>query len=468
MGPFINSLTDNIQYVPDAAYPSEKVLYLPVAVEILQFSEAIASLAANDSYFASCERDEKGHCTTGGGSGAASGGKGGGKSSSKDEGIDIEARPVEGAGKAGKGTAAKGVAITAKKSELGAVDKWLAGEGEKSNHPAAAAIRAVTEKIGHLEHAGKAIAVASAQYVKDKVADSTSRLPGPAQKVANAAFIGLRTMAGVGRAGVVLGAKAAFSYWTGITEVAGRVAERKGANPEQGKKIRAALSAIDMGSLEAAKGGAIASLIPALSHALHFSHAAAKITASLPVASCAYLAANGVRHPIHTIMAASSAIADLGKATGKIIAHPVKTAKAIGREAASEFKKGYNIGGVSKAATKSGQQAAQSQARAQASTGRRPVRDMVHHAQGDPSSKVEGVANMVADALEAHGYSDWYLALFSAALDAGEKVPDAIDSANAAYAAQPKSPIPDDFKPTPKDDDDAMTAVFGSWIHDVK
>lgn len=52
----------------------------------------------------------------------------------------------------------------------------------------------------------------------------------------------------------------------------------------------------------------------------------------------------------------------------------------------------------------------------------------------------ERAADALAEALEAHGYDDWYVALLCAALDEGLPLPEAAALAAEAYKKRPGGP----------------------------
>lgn len=234
--------------------------------------------------------------------------------------------------------------------------------------------------VGHAEH------VASA-YVKDKIAVAVAKLPPRGQAI----------VAGVFRAGK-LATKAAFTTWIAGQNMAERVSREKGSTPEQAKKLRGVLSAIDVLAAKPVMVGLGATGQGHLAFGASFA----------PPATCAYLAYNAARHPLATIRAARGVVSDVASATkpehSKVRGEWVKNLEAV-------------------------------------------VVNVTENAAHD-------WVTAIADACEAHDWSDWYLALFHAALDHAGNVHDALALANLAFERKPTS-----GNPQPQDDDE--DAVFG-------
>lgn len=285
----------------------------------------------------------------------------------------------------------------------------ITGKGPPPSGPLGKALAHTTAWVGHalhkVEHAAVLIPKLAAQAIADDIDNVVAALPAPIQERVREGWLDLKMGgAAVGKVGL----RAAFANWEAMQVVAQRVAEEKGASLEDAKKIRAALSAVDMKTFEVLKVAALAGV--------HAAHAPLSVTFVAPPATTAYLAYNASAHPLATIQAAAGAIKDVIAAgvTGvKKLAAPAKktggppprTARLGGPEELSRFAEG----------------------------------DMNDPADPADPRALER-ARAVADALEAHGYDDWYLALFLSALDQTGNTTDAIAVANEAYRRQPTDP----------------------------
>lgn len=189
-------------------------------------------------------------------------------------------------------------------------------------------------------------------------------------------------------AGKVLlsGAFVAFKAGNAMAE---KVAKERGYSEDQAKKLAHTLSVIDNKTFEVCKVGALVGV-----HAMHLP---AYISASIPVASTAYIAYSTARNPAATARAAT-------KAVERYDAH--KTVAG-----SSDAFAGFM--------------------------------DKTHNACWEPAINVtddpfKDHADAIADALEDHDYADWYVALLMAALDKVKDVPSAIALANKAHDAEPE------------------------------
>lgn len=175
----------------------------------------------------------------------------------------------------------------------------------------------------------------------------------------------------VGRAGT----RAAFASWTAGQAMAERVAKERGATPEQARRLRGVLSGIDITAFKP------------LSLALHYSglHATGlTVVSMIPPASAGYLAYSTAKNPLATLRAARGVIRDtisrLAKRKGTAVPQPSNNQDLLANTSAARAN-----------------------------------------------------AGLVADALAAHDYDDWYVALLSAAIDETQDVGRAIEVANAAH-----------------------------------
>lgn len=166
-----------------------------------------------------------------------------------------------------------------------------------------------------------------------------------------------------------VGTAAAFSTWRAGQNLAERVAKERGATDEEAKRLRGVLSGMDMATFKP------------VTIALHSTglHAATLGALSfIPPASVSYLAYSTARNPLATLRAAGGVVKDAVKGLGKI-----------------------------------GQK--------------------LYDSKFNASSESLELTKMLADNLKAHNYDDWYIALFSAALDETKDGHKALILANQAY-----------------------------------
>jgi hypothetical protein len=288
-----------------------------------------------------------------------------------------------------------------------------AGQGEDKAKPGAklaGKLKAVGSAVGHAEHV-------AAAYVKDKVSASVGKLPPRGQSIVHKVWSGLRT-----------GINVAFANFTAMENLAERVAKARGATDEEARRLRGILTTIDTKTFEVFK-------IAALS-GIHAAHAPAIVTASLPIASAAYLAYSTARNPLATMREAGGAIRDALKAGSETL-----------RSIDDKLEK-YSIGRAPKLS--------------QRKVG--GPESLVRHS--DPGVYIDAIplrnvnpaaqADALAEALEQHDYSDWYIALLHAALDKVNNLEQAITVADEVFDRQPE----DNSKPRPDDEE----AVFGPYL----
>jgi hypothetical protein len=218
-------------------------------------------------------------------------------------------------------------------------------------------------------------------FAHDKIAAAISHLPAPAQSVVHATY---GPLAHVGKAGLTT----AFAAFTATQRLAGEIAKERGLSEEESRRLRGVLSKIDLGTFEVFKAGALVGI--------HASHLPAMVTGVIPVASASYIAYSTARNPIKTARAANRLIRESIKAAGS-------KAKELGSKAAR----------------------------------------LITHEEGGGLQRNR--ARLVADALQQHDFDDWYIAIFSAALDQLGDVHKAIAAANRVYNENPKDVSEDEI-----------------------
>lgn len=215
------------------------------------------------------------------------------------------------------------------------------------------------------------IEYAIAHFAKDKIIEGVAKLPRPVQTAVKALY-------GVG----VLGTKVAFSAWTATQALAERVAIERGMTPEEAKAFRGTLSTMDVIGFKP------------LVLATH--HASALVQAStwiVPPATGGYLAYSVARNPVKVAKAAAGLVKDA-------VVSGASTTASMTRRGISYVGKGVHA----------------------ALTASNPV----------VNAEVDN-AHFLASALEKHGFDDWYIALFSAAMDRLQDGRQAIVLANHLY-----------------------------------
>jgi hypothetical protein len=173
-----------------------------------------------------------------------------------------------------------------------------------------------------------------------------------------------------------------FAVYRAAQHMTERIARERGLSDEEARRLRGTLSSFDMGTFTAFKTATIAGVAAA--------HLPTVVTGLIPVASASYLAYSTARHPIATLRAACGVVKDVVTS---------RAAKAIGRAVAGGYRaavKGVDLlaGNVSTA---------------------------------------EANATLVDWHLRNHGYSDWYIALLSAAMSVTPNVRAALDLADHAW-----------------------------------
>lgn len=229
------------------------------------------------------------------------------------------------------------------------------------------------------------------EYATDKVSSSVARLPKWLQLPVMATFHVLRA-----------GTAVAFATWASGQALAERVAKEKGASPEQARRLRGIFTSLDVTTFKP------------LSLALHVSgvHAATLgAVGLLPPASACYLAYSTSRNPLATLRAARGLVRDM---SARVVGH--KRAEITASIAHIDDELGF-----------------------------------VYNALSD-AEQMEMGRSLEQD-LKDHGYSDWYIALLSAALDEMGDAVRAVEIANEAFDQQDEDPEPE---PQP---DDAFQAL---------
>lgn len=144
-------------------------------------------------------------------------------------------------------------------------------------------IKVATDAGGLAAHAEHAVATA----IKDKVLQHVSKLPEPYQTAVIKSYMLGKTATGV-----------AFAAWTASQALAEKVAEERGATPDEARKFRGVLSAIDIAAFKP---------IAILSAGSAVASGASWI---IPPATGAYLAYSTVRNPVKVAIAASKLISE--------------------------------------------------------------------------------------------------------------------------------------------------------------
>jgi hypothetical protein len=166
--------------------------------------------------------------------------------------------------------------------------RWAAVGGR-----ALSALQRAGAHVGHLEHSAKS-------YVADRLEAGVSRLPAGLQHA-------VRATVHVGRAGT----RAAFVTWTAGQALAERVSRERGATPEQARRLRAVVSALDLATFKPLSLGL---------HAAGVSAATLGLTSFVPPASAAYLAYSTARDPVATWRAAKGLVRDAAYRAGVALA----------------------------------------------------------------------------------------------------------------------------------------------------
>jgi hypothetical protein len=169
-----------------------------------------------------------------------------------------------------------------------------------------------------------------------------------------------------------VGTKAAFVTWTAGQALAERVAKERGSSPEEARRLRGTLSTIDVTTFKP------------LSLVAHYGglHATGLTVVSLiPPATASYLAYSTAKNPAATYRAARGVVRD-------------------------------TIARLRRKSTQTPEVAV---------------------AKENDDTVALANTNRIADALQDHAYSDWYIALLTAAIEETGDVAEAIDVANAAW-----------------------------------
>ncbi len=178
--------------------------------------------------------------------------------------------------------------VTANEQARDARGRWAAVGGRTLD-----ALKRAGAYAGHLEHSAK-------RYVEDRLEQGVSRLPPGLQHA-------VRTTVHVGK----VGTRAAFVTWTAGQALAERVSRERGATPDQARRLRGVLSALDVAtfkpvSLALAAGGV--------------STAALGVVSFVPPASAAYLAYSTARDPLVTWRAAKGLVSETAYRVGVRVA----------------------------------------------------------------------------------------------------------------------------------------------------
>lgn len=239
------------------------------------------------------------------------------------------------------------------------------------------------EDAGHTETSAKGVlavlkaAGASAAHAEHVAsAYARDRVESAVRKLPEGIQDEVRTVFALARAGMA----ALFANFTAAQALAERVARSRGMDPEQARRFRGLLTSIDSKTFEVLKVGALAGHVPGL-QALHVLHVPAVLSATIPVASAGYLAyAALTTNPLRTIAGAGRLVRDVAKT---VLPGP-----------------------------------------------------QVLRQYAEPASP----ALALADALEAHSWDDWYIALLSAALDEAGSLEAALELTDRVYQDHPREP----------------------------
>lgn len=223
-----------------------------------------------------------------------------------------------------------------------------------------AKMKAAGAMAAHAEHVAK-------EYAVDKIDRAVSKLPGWAQTTVKGIY-----------AVACAGTKVAFAAWTASQALAERVAVERGSTPEEARKLKGVLCAIDIAAFKPV------AILTAGSAGL------AAASWIIPPATGLYLAYSTARNPLAVAKAAVSMVKD-GLITGVI---------------------GAAIVGIA-------------------------VKEKLNFAEGEGDTER---GDLAADALEAHQYDDWYIALLSACMDGCPNLEAAIAGADKLHKKQPSAP----------------------------
>ena len=214
--------------------------------------------------------------------------------------------------------------------------------------------------------------------IMEVVGKGFAKLPGPVQKVVSGTL------------------RVAFAPFTAGQALAERVHKERGYTNEQAAKLRGTLATIDLIAFKAAKGASLAGVPGA--------RVATAVSGIVPVASAAYLLYSSARDLPATYRAAKGAVKD---AVAK-----VRAKMGSGKTPKSGYKPRLEqIGNVANAE------------------------------EAWETVVTDDQAEMLADALEAHDFDDWYFALLTASLEELDgDVAAAIEAAAEAYRNNPKAP----------------------------
>jgi hypothetical protein len=292
------------------------------------------------------------------------------------------------------------------------------------------------------------------KYVQEGVSEAVDRLPYEVQEVVRAAW----ALTELGMSGI-------FASWTAAQKLAEKAARENGLSEEKAKKLRATLFGAD---LVAAKPLMIAGEI---------GHLTAPLMAALsmvPPASVGWLLQNLPRHPINTFHAArkliGEAAVELAKGTKELAegAYKEATRPRPASRGALQVRPSLEPLGVRNREQKASRWILFNRARGTKGGAENPppptlLPGVSPLRKGDQAVS-EGIVNDLADALDAHYYDDWYVALLCAALDEVGYVPDAVTLADTAYAKQPMDRTP----PSAMDGPEEVEALFGHALAAMK
>jgi len=300
------------------------------------------------------------------------------------------------AGAGGVALAAGGVAMAASGApEVAGVSLDLAGR----------ALGKAGKGVSIAEHAIKSLWA-------DKIPQGLAKLPGPLQPLAlhSHGFLSL-----LGKHSL----SALFASFTGVQKIASEVSKERGNSEEETKKLMSTLGKVDLGTFETMKVAAIAGV--------HVAHLGAAVTGLLPIASAGYLGYSFVRNPVKTVRGARNAVRQGAQSLGE------KAEKA--QAAWTRFSAGsaHSTGGMERFLGNC------LVVNAHEFTGSDP-RDPY----GAQSPNAKKNLKKLNDALAAHNFSGWYMALLAAAMDASNNGDDAIELANHCWDEDSKGPEQDD------------------------
>lgn len=289
-----------------------------------------------------------------------------------------------------------------------AVGRFASGAGASARGALGFAGSAVAGKVSGAIAAGSGIEHAAKEFVRDGVGKVLARLPSGLRATVEASYYATRS-----------GTKAAFITWQVGQALAERVAKERGLSEDKARLLRSTLAKVDLVAMKS---------ISVTLGATGVGAAGVGAASLIPPATAGYLAYSTARNPAATARAARGLVRDaLKRLQGpSTLPKAPPTFRPTVEQIGNTYKKESPVGQV----------------------GNR--RDDDPTARREAQTKALANANQLADLLAKHNYDDWFLALFSTALDETGDVHRAAQLASRLYREHPSTKIENVFCPTGK------------------